>query len=65
MGRGKRLANAIRAGHVAVRTSGKEGPDSGVMLSHKAQKASGFGAEAGLGGLQSYSTLKSVHFSGA
>lgn len=65
MGRGKRLARSIRAGHVAVRTSGPEGPDSGVMLSHEAQKASGFGAETGLGGLKSYSTLKSVNFSGA
>jgi acyl-CoA reductase-like NAD-dependent aldehyde dehydrogenase len=65
MGRGKRLAHAIRAGHVSIRTSGTEGPDSGYILSHEAQKASGFGSELGLGGLQAYSTLKSIHFRGA
>jgi len=64
MGRAKRLAQGIRAGHVAVRTGGQEGPESGVMLSHEAQKASGFGVELGIGGLQSYSTLKSVSFVG-
>jgi acyl-CoA reductase-like NAD-dependent aldehyde dehydrogenase len=65
MGRARRLAHAIRAGGVTVRTSGKEGPDSGCVLSHEPQKASGFGSEIGLGGLQSYSTLKVVTFSGA
>jgi acyl-CoA reductase-like NAD-dependent aldehyde dehydrogenase len=65
MGRGKRLAHATRAGHVSIRTGGPEGPASGIMLSHEAQKTSGFGAETGLGGLKSYSTLKSVNFSGA
>lgn len=65
LGRGKRLAHAIRAGSISVRTSGQEGPDSGCMLSHEPQKASGFGSETGLRGLESYSTLKSVSFSGA
>jgi acyl-CoA reductase-like NAD-dependent aldehyde dehydrogenase len=65
MGRGKRLARAMRAGHVAVRTGGGEEAGSGVVMSHEPRKASGFGAEAGLGGLRSYSTLKSVSFSGA
>jgi len=65
MGRGKRLARAIKAGSVSIRTSGKEGPDSGCVLSHEPQKASGFGSERGLRGLQSYSTLKSVTFAGA
>lgn len=65
MGRGKRLAHSIRAGNVSVRTSGKEGPGSGCRLSHEPQKASGFGSELGLRGLQSYSTLKSISFIGA
>jgi acyl-CoA reductase-like NAD-dependent aldehyde dehydrogenase len=65
MGRGKRLAHAMRAGVVSIRTSGKEDPDSGCVLSHEPQKASGFGSERGLRGLQSYSTLKVVSFSGA
>jgi acyl-CoA reductase-like NAD-dependent aldehyde dehydrogenase len=65
MGRGKRMAHAIRAGGVSVRTSGKEVPDSGCVLSHEPQKASGYGSERGLRGLQSYSTLKLVNFSGA
>ena len=64
MGRGKRLAHAIKAGHVSVRTSGQEGPDAGCLLSHEPQKASGFGSELGLKGLESYSMLKSVHFAG-
>jgi acyl-CoA reductase-like NAD-dependent aldehyde dehydrogenase len=65
IGRGRRLARAIRAGYIAVRTSGKEGPDTGCILTHEPQKASGFGAELGIGGLRSYSTLKSVSFGGA
>jgi acyl-CoA reductase-like NAD-dependent aldehyde dehydrogenase len=65
LGRGKRLAHAIRAGAVFIRTSGKEGPDSGCMLSHEPQKASGYGSERGLRGLESYSTLKLVTFGGA
>jgi len=65
MGRGKRLAHAIRAGGVSVRTSGEEGPDSGCTLSFEPQKASGFGSEVGLRGLESYSTLKLVSFTGA
>jgi aldehyde dehydrogenase (NAD+) len=65
MGRGRRCAHAIRAGEVLIRTSGKEGPDSGYVLSREPQKASGFGPESGLGGLESYSTLKLVSFVGA
>lgn len=64
MGRGKRMAQAIKAGFISIRTSGKEGSGSGVTLGHEPQKASGFGSEQGLRGLQSYSTLKSVNFSG-
>ena len=65
MGRGRRIAHAIRAGAVFVRTSGKEGPDCGTLLSYEPQKASGFGAEVGLRGLQSYSTLKMIAYKGA
>jgi acyl-CoA reductase-like NAD-dependent aldehyde dehydrogenase len=65
MGRAKRLAHAIRAGGVFVRSSGKEEPSSGCVLSHEPRKASGFGSELGLRGLESYSTLKSVSFTGA
>ena len=56
---------AARAGEVSIRTSGKESPDSGYVLSREPQKASGFGPESGLGGLESYSTLKLVSFVGA
>ena len=63
-GRSKRLAHAIRAGAVYVRTSGKERPDSGAILSREPQKGSGFGSELGLRGLESYSTLKFIGFSG-
>lgn len=65
MGRGKRLAHAIRAGGISIRTSGEEGPGSGCVLSHEPQKASGFGSERGRRGLESYSTLKSVSLIGA
>lgn len=65
MGRGKRLAHLIRAGGISVRTSGEEGPALGCVLSREPQKASGFGSELGLRGLESYSTLKSVSLSGA
>jgi acyl-CoA reductase-like NAD-dependent aldehyde dehydrogenase len=64
VGRGRRLAHAIRTGAISVRTSGKDRPDSGCVLSYEPQKASGFGSERGLRGLQSYSTLKMVNFSG-
>jgi acyl-CoA reductase-like NAD-dependent aldehyde dehydrogenase len=64
-GRGKRFAHAINAGLVTVRTSGEEAPDSGTTLSFEPQKASGFGAEYGIRGLESYSTLKSIAFHGA
>jgi acyl-CoA reductase-like NAD-dependent aldehyde dehydrogenase len=65
MGRGKRLAHAIRAGEISIRTSGAEGPASGCLLSQEPQKSSGFGAELGLKGLQAYSMLKSITFRGA
>lgn len=65
IGRGRRLAHAIRAGSVWIRTSGKEAPDSDCTLSFEPQKASGIGSEIGLLGLQSYSTLKVVFFTGA
>jgi acyl-CoA reductase-like NAD-dependent aldehyde dehydrogenase len=65
MGRGKRLAHAIKAGHISVRTSGEDGSTSDCILSYEPQKASGFGSELGLQGLQAYSTLKLVSFTGA
>jgi acyl-CoA reductase-like NAD-dependent aldehyde dehydrogenase len=65
IGRGNRLSRAIRAGNVSIRTSGVEGPDSGCILGHEPQRASGFGSEHGLRGLQSYSTLKTVTITGA
>ena len=65
MGRGRRLARELKAGTVFVRTSGEEEPESGSVLSSEPQRRSGFGAELGLGGLQAYSTLKLVSFSGA
>ena len=68
MGRGKRLAHAIRAGYISVRTAGEEsdlGDLSSYLSSFEPQKASGFGSELGLKGLESYSTLKAVRFSGA
>jgi acyl-CoA reductase-like NAD-dependent aldehyde dehydrogenase len=64
LGRGRRLARAIRAGHIAVRTSGKEEQGAEYILGHEPQKASGFGVELGIGGLRSYSTLKSVSLAG-
>jgi len=64
MGRSKRMARAIKAGHILIRTSGKEGPESGCMLRFEPQKASGFGSELGLRGLESYSTLKWLNFNG-
>ena len=65
MARARRCAYAIRAGEVLIRTSGGEGPSSGSVLSREPQKASGFGSESGIRGLQSYSTLKMVTFVGA
>jgi acyl-CoA reductase-like NAD-dependent aldehyde dehydrogenase len=64
-GRGRRLARAIKAGHISVRTGGPEAEESGYSLSHEPQKASGFGSETGLRGLQCYSTLKHISFKGA
>ena len=65
IGRAKRLGHAIKAGFINIRTSGREGPGSGHVMSHEPQRASGFGSEKGLRGLQSYSTLKVINFSGA
>jgi 4-(gamma-glutamylamino)butanal dehydrogenase len=65
LGRAKRLAQRLKAGFVSIRTAGTELPDSGVMLSHEAQRASGFGAESGIRALQAYSTLKCVNIAGA
>lgn len=62
-GRGKRMAKVIKAGGVVVRTSGEEMPDSSLIDSEP-QKASGFGSESGLRGMQSYCTLKAVRFIG-
>jgi len=65
MARGRVMARAIKAGTVAVRTGAAEAPSDEAMLGHEPQKASGFGSETGLRGLECYSTLKSVSFSGA
>lgn len=65
IGRGRRAAHEIRVGNVTIRTGGEEGPASGITLSREPQKASGFGAELGLKGLESYSTLKLINFVGA
>jgi acyl-CoA reductase-like NAD-dependent aldehyde dehydrogenase len=68
IGRGRRLAHAIRSGTVTVRTSGEESADALADISalgYEPQKASGFGSEHGLQGLQSYSTLKLVMLNGA
>ena len=64
MARAKRVARAIRAGCVMIRTSGTEGPESGCTLGFQPQKASGFGSETGLEGLKSYSALKLVILTG-
>jgi hypothetical protein len=58
------MARAIRAGAVQVRTSGPEGPDTGYVLGYEPQRATGFGAERGLRGVESYSTLKWVNCKG-
>ncbi len=65
MGRGKRMANAISAAAVLIRTSGPEEPLYHWLLGYEPQKASGFGTELALKGLASYSTLKLVSFMGA
>ena len=65
LGRARRVAHLIRAGAVIIRTSNAESPDSGYVVGWEPQKASGFGAELGLEGLRSYSTLKLVSFLGA
>jgi acyl-CoA reductase-like NAD-dependent aldehyde dehydrogenase len=64
--RAGRLVHAIRAGTVSVRTAaGDEGETSDYQLSYEPQRASGFGSEIGLRGLESYSTLKLVNIIGA
>jgi len=65
LGRGRRMAHAIRAGGVWVRTGGTEDAGTGVALSYEPQSASGFGAEKGPRSLESYSTLKTIDFTGA
>jgi acyl-CoA reductase-like NAD-dependent aldehyde dehydrogenase len=64
MGRGKRMARAIRAGGVMIRTSGREGAAPLALLGFEPKRASGFGSELGIQGLQSYSSLKLVSMSG-
>ena len=63
--RAARVSRAIRSGEVWVRSSGKEAASSGCILGCEPQKASGFGAEAGVDGLRAYSTLKLVNFTGS
>lgn len=64
LGRARRLSQSIRAGYISVRTSGTERKDVSTTLSYEPTKGSGFGAEVGQRGLQSYSTLKLVRFLG-
>src|SRR6476646_3433327 len=57
LGRGRRLAHQIRSGTVAVRTSRAEdgsGWLSAGMLSYEPMKASGFGSERALRGLEAH-----------
>lgn len=69
LGRAKRLARRINAGFVVIRTSGEEGSGAGIAnvlaLSAEPHKASGFGAEWGLKGLEAYSNLKAVQMLGS
>lgn len=64
LSRGMRLAHAIRAGEVAIRTGGEEGEAAGCGIYGEPQKASGFGCEFGTKGLQAYSTLKAITITG-
>jgi acyl-CoA reductase-like NAD-dependent aldehyde dehydrogenase len=67
LGRGRRLAHRLRSGTVAVRTSRAEdgtGWFAATALSYEPQKASGFGSERALRGLEAHSTLKVVLISG-
>jgi len=64
LGRARRLARAIRAGDISICSGGAEAQDAPFLLGHEPQKASGFGCETGRKGLESYSTLKAVTFSG-
>ena len=64
IGRGLRAAHALKVGAVSVRTSEEAGSNGPPVLSFEPQKASGFGSEIGIRGLQSYSTLKWITFSG-
>jgi acyl-CoA reductase-like NAD-dependent aldehyde dehydrogenase len=64
LGRGRRLAHTIKAAALQIRTSGPEEAGSYSVLSYEPTKASGFGPEIGLRGLESYSALKVVYMSG-
>jgi acyl-CoA reductase-like NAD-dependent aldehyde dehydrogenase len=64
LGRAKRVARALRVGHVEVRTGGQDSTEPGCILGFEPQKASGFGCELGLRGLESYSNLKSITIRG-
>jgi acyl-CoA reductase-like NAD-dependent aldehyde dehydrogenase len=68
LGRAKRLARRINAGLVVIRTSGEEGTGGSIpnllALCAEPHKASGFGAEWGLKGLEAYSALKAVQMIG-
>lgn len=60
LSRGHRMADAIKAGTVAIMT--RPSPPDGCWLAHSAEPAgqSGFGVEGGMDALKSYSRLKSV-----
>jgi acyl-CoA reductase-like NAD-dependent aldehyde dehydrogenase len=68
LSRAKRMARAIRCAGIAVRSSADEGRfadfRSELVLGYEPQKASGFGAEMGVKGLESYSVPKAVYFQG-
>jgi acyl-CoA reductase-like NAD-dependent aldehyde dehydrogenase len=69
LGRATRMASALESAVVVVRTAGEESPyadlRSELVLGNEPRKASGFGAEFGVDGLKSYSTLKAIYINGA
>jgi len=65
LGRARRMARGIRAGDISICSGGAEAQDALWMLGREPQKASGFGSEFGRQGLEAYSTLKVVTFSGS
>jgi acyl-CoA reductase-like NAD-dependent aldehyde dehydrogenase len=59
-----RFSHTLRAAGVMVRNGERGRQNPGYVLSYEPKKASGFGMEMGIGGLQSYSTLKRISLGG-